>query len=138
MYDKVVSMKGPTSLHKFWEISGVFADVTSEIVNIGSDQEAIEYPWPVDRNRSYIESILHYYIHTYRRSIYELGDSLPALSGILRARDDQDVLLVDAIVVSIAARSTAAGGTLMAKIRGVITSVAIASVSVTEVSIDGI
>jgi hypothetical protein len=65
-----------------------------------------------------------------------VGSSSPALASILRARNDQDVILVDAIVISIATRSTAARGTFVAKIRGVVTAVAIASVPVAEVPVD--
>jgi hypothetical protein len=91
-----------------------------------------------DKVQSYINTILHYDIHdvdlcTEQR---EVGSSSPALASILRARNDQDVILVDAIVISIATRSTAARGTFVAKRRGVVTAVAIASVPVAEVPVD--
>ena len=63
-------------------------------------------------------------------------DSSLALSSILRARNDQNVILVDAIVVSVAARSTAAGGTLVAKVRRIVATVTVASVAVAEIPVD--
>jgi len=72
----------------------------------------------------------------YVRNKEDTESSSPALASILRARDDQNVILVDAIVVSIATRSTAARGALVAKIRGVVAAMAIAAVSVAEIPVD--